>query len=323
MRIKQAYIEETGGPDVICWRETDVDAPGDKELLVRHEAIGVNYIDTYHRDGTYPIELPGMLGMEAAGVVEAVGEGVTGFGKGDRVAILGPGAYATGQLVAAESATRLPHDVSSETAAAVMLKGQTAEFLVERCAKVQAGMTVLVHAGAGATGQLLIQWLKAIDARVITTVSTDEKAGKARAAGADHVIRYDRDGVADGVKELTGGAGVPVVFDGVGRATFGESLKSCARRGLVVSFGNASGTVEGVNLGVLASHGSLYVTRPTMFDYYATRKDAEAGRVRLFEMLSSGKVSVEIGQRYPLDLAADAHRDLEARKTIGATVLLP
>jgi NADPH2:quinone reductase len=324
MLAKQAYIEGTGGPEVIKWREVELGNPGPGEILVRHEAVGINYIDTYHRSGIYPIKFPSGLGMEAAGVVEAVGEGVMGFAPGDRVAAMaGPGAYASAQLVSAMAVTKLPGSVSTETAAASLLKGRTTEFLIERCAKVEPGSTVLVHAAAGATGQMLVQWLAAIGATVIGTVSNDEKEAAARKAGAHHVIRYDREDTAAMVRELTGGEGVPVILDGVGMATWGSSLKSCARRGLIVSFGNASAPVTGIDLATLNNNGSLFITRPKLIDYYATAAEAAAGTARLFEMLESGAVTVEIGQRYALEEAAQAHRDLEGRKTIGASILVP
>ncbi|MBC2777382.1 quinone oxidoreductase family protein [Parasphingopyxis marina] len=325
MRARQAFIEEIGGPEVIQWRDAEIGEPGAGELLVRHEAVGLNFIDTYHRGGIYPVRLPSGLGMEAAGIVEAAGEGVSGLAAGDRVAMLTStlGAYADRRIVSADAAIRLPENVSAEQAAASLLKGQTAEALIERCAKVKPGWTVLVHAAAGATGQILVQWLKAIGATTIGTVSSDEKEAIARKAGVDHVIRYDSEDVAAGVRDITGGQGAEVVLDGVGMATWEASLASCKRRGLVVSFGNASGPVTGIGLGPLATHGSLYVTRPTMFDYYVDPAEAAVGTKRLFGMLESGAVTVEIGQRYALEEAEQAHRDLEGRKTIGASILVP
>jgi NADPH2:quinone reductase len=324
VRVRQAYFEETGGPEVIRWREADLGEPGPGQLLVRNEAVGVNFIDTYHRGGIYKLALPSGLGMEAAGTVEAVGKGVEGFAPGDRVAVMaGPGAYASAQIVPAMAATKLPAGISTETAAASLLKGRTSEFLIERCAKVEPGWTVLVHAAAGATGQMLVQWLKAIGATVIGTVSSDAKETAARKAGAHHIVRYDREDTAAKVREITGGEGVPVVLDGVGMATWKASLASCKRRGLVVSFGNASAPVTGINLATLNDHGSLFVTRPKLFDYYATPEEAAGGTARLFQMLESGAVAVEIGQRYALEDAAEAHRDLEGRKMIGASILVP
>lgn len=320
-----AVIEKTGGPEVIQWIERELPPPGPGEVRVRHRAVGLNFIDTYHRSGLYPVALPSGLGSEAAGVVEAVGEGVTRLMPGDRVATFGPGlgAYASERNTPADIWVKLPEAISEEVAAAVMLKGCTAEYLVERAAKVRAGMTVLVHAAAGGTGQLLVQWLKHLGASVIGTAGSPEKAERARALGADHVIEYKHEDIAERVREITGGAGVPVVLDGVGGSTWEASLQSAARRGLVVSFGNAGGPVEGVNLGVLSKHGSLFVTRPTLFDYYATQEERAAGVARLFELIANGVLSVEIGQRFALEDAAEAHRAIEAGETMGATLLVP
>ncbi|GAO39242.1 quinone oxidoreductase [Sphingomonas changbaiensis NBRC 104936] len=320
-----ARIERTGGPEVIEWADVDLPPPRPGEVRMRNTAVGLNYIDTYHRGGVYPVEMPAALGLEAAGVVEAVGEGVTEWKPGDRVGTYGPqrGAYATERNLPASSLLPIPDDISDEVAAASLLKGCTAEFLVERCARVEAGWPVLVHAAAGGVGSILVQWLKAVGARVIGTVSTDEKAAMAREAGADEIILYTREDTASRVRELTGGAGVRVTFDGVGMATWDASLGSTARRGLLVSYGNAGGPVSGVNLGVLAQKGSLFVTRPTLFDYYVGAEERRAGVARLWDMIRSGKVAITIGQRYPLEQAAQAHRDLEARKTSGSTILTP
>ena len=325
MSCKHAFIEEHGGPKVIQWDEGEVPSPGPGEVLIEHTAIGLNYIDTYHRTGLYPIELPSGLGLEAAGRITALGDGVTGYSEGDRVAYMGPGlgAYATHRVMPADSLFKLPDDISDEVAAAAILKAATTEGLVERCATVKAGDTVLVHAAAGGVGLIMVQWLKAIGATVIGTTSSDEKAALARGAGCNHVIRYDCEDVAERVREITGGAGVPTVFDGVGKSTFEASLDSMSPRGLLVSFGNASGAVDGVNLGILAAKGSLFVTRPTLFHYYATPEDREAGMARVWEMIGSGKVEVTIGQTYSLADAAQAHRDIEARKTTGSTILIP
>lgn len=320
-----ATFSKTGGPEVIEWIDVDLPAPGPGEVRMRTTAVGLNYIDTYHRRGIYPVELPSGLGMEAAGVVEAVDEGVTGFAVGDRVATFGPvrGAYATARNLPAATLFKLPDDIDDETAAAALLKGCTTEFLVERCAKVEPGWPVLVHAAAGGVGLILVQWLKAIGAVVIGTVSTEEKAQEARAAGADHVILYTSEDTAKRVRELTGGKGVRVTFDGVGMDTWEASLDSTGRRGLIVSYGNASAPVTGISLGVLATKGSLYNSRPTLFDYYAEPEERAAGVARLWEMIRTGKVRISIGQRYALEDAAQAHRDLEARKTSGSTVLTP
>ncbi len=325
MRAMQAIFTRTGGPEVIEWHEVDLPAPGAGEVTLVQSAIGLNFIDTYHRRGIYPVQLPSGLGLEAAGTVAAVGGGVSGVKEGDRVATFGPamGAYSTARNVAAASLFKLPGGIDDRTAAAALLKACTTEFLVERCAKVQPGWPVLVHAAAGGVGLLLVQWLKQAGAMVIGTVSTAEKAAAATGAGADHVILYTQDPVASKVRELTGGAGVRVTFDGVGMATWEASLDSTGRRGLVVNYGNADAPVGGVNLGILAAKGSLYNTRPTLFDYYAEPAERAAGAERVWEMLGSGKLKVTIGQTYPLLQAAQAHIDLEGRKTTGSTVLLP
>jgi NADPH2:quinone reductase len=289
-----------------------------------NEAVGVNFIDTYHRTGLYPGPLPGGLGVEAAGRVLAVGPGVA-MREGDRVATFGPGrgAYSTARIVKVDSLLPVPDDIPSDLAAAALLKGCTAEFLAERCGKVKPGTDVLVHAAAGGVGLILVQWLKALGARVIGTVSTEAKAAAARDAGADDIIRYDQEEVAPRVRELTGGKGCAVVFDGVGVDTWEASLDSAAKRGVIVSFGNASGPVTGISPGVLSQKGSLWLTRPTLFDYYVTAEERRQGVERLWEMLRSGKVKVTIGGRHPLTEAADVHRALEARKTSGSLLLLP
>jgi len=322
---KIAFIDRTGGPEVIQWRDEQLPPPAKGEVRMRHHAVGLNYIDTYHRSGLYPIELPGKLGSEAAGVVEAVGEGVTDFEVGDRVGVFGParGAYATARNVAADLLVPLPDSVDDRTAAAILLKGATTAFLIEECAKVQPGWTVLVHAAAGGVGHLAVGWLKAIGATVIATVGSEAKADKARAAGADHVILNRAENVAARVREITGGAGVPVVLDGVGKATWEASLDSTARRGLVVSFGNASGAVDGVNLGILAAKGSLFVTRPTLFDYAVTPQEKRSLMARVFAMLEKGAITPEIGQSFALTDVAEAHRAIEAGDTVGSTVLIP
>ncbi|MEP6784914.1 MAG: quinone oxidoreductase [Sphingomonadales bacterium] len=318
-----ARIETTGGPEVIDWIDVDLPAPGPGEVRVRSTAVGLNYIDTYHRRGIYPMALPSGLGVEAAGVVEALGEGVTALAVGDRVATFGPalGAYATERNVAAASQFKIPADIDDRIAAAALLKGCTTEFLIERCARVQPGWDVLVHAAAGGVGLLLVQWLKHIGARVIGTVSTSEKADAARAAGADEIILYSHEPVAPRVRALTGGTGVQVAFDGVGMATWEASLDSAARRGMIVSYGNADAPVTGIGLGILAQKGSLVVSRPTLFDYYVEAQERAAGAARVFDMIRSGVINVTIGQTYKLEEAARAHADLEARRTTGSTVL--
>lgn len=322
---RRAIVRAFGGPEAIEIEDVALPPPGPGEVRVRNTAIGLNFIDTYHRSGLYPIELPSLLGVEAAGVVEAVGDGVGGFAAGDRVCTFGPerGAYATARNIAASALLKTPEGISDDLTAAALLKGCTVEFLVERCARVEPGEHVLVHAAAGGVGLMLVQWLKAVGAHVIGTVSTEEKAIMAKEAGADHVILYGSEPVAPKVRELTGGQGVRVSFDGVGKDTWAASLDSVARRGLIVSYGNASGPVTGVALGQLAAKGSLFVTRPGLYDYYRNPAERHAGCARMFEMLASGALSVTVGQRYRLDDIVEAHRDLEARKTTGSTLILP
>jgi len=317
-----------GGPEVLRWETVDLPDPGPGELRIRHQAIGVNFIDTYHRTGLYPVALPSGLGQEGAGVVEAVGPGVTEFRPGDRVAYCGGalspvGAYSEVRNFPAERAVRLPDDISFETAAAVMLKGLTAQFLVRRTHRVQPGDTVLIHAAAGGVGLLLVQWAKRLGATVIATAGNDEKAELVRAHGADHVIVYTRENFTERTRALTNGCGVDVVYDSVGRATFLGSLDSLRPLGLMVSFGNASGKVEPFDIGLLAQKGSLFLTRPTLFTYIARREDLLAMAEELFAAIRQGWLDVKIGQRFPLSQAAEAHRALESRRTIGATLLLP
>lgn len=319
-----ARIERTGGPEVIDWHDIELPPPGPGEVRMRHGAVGLNFIDTYHRRGLYPMALPSGLGLEAAGTIEAVGEGVEDWRPGMRAGVFtGPlGAYATARNLPAAQLVRLPDTVDDPTAAAILLKGTTAAFLVEQCARVQPGQTVLVTAAAGGVGHLLVGWLKAAGAVVIGTVSTPTKAERVRAAGADHVL-LSGDDIAARVREITDGVGVPVVLDGVGQATWAAALASTARRGLIVSYGSASGAVEGVNLAILARHGSLFVTRPTLFDYAVTPAERQALADRVFAMLANGAILPEIGRTFPLEAAADAHRAIEAGTTQGSTVLLP
>jgi NADPH2:quinone reductase len=320
-----ARIEQHGGPEVIQWVDVDLPDPGPGEVRIRSTAVGLNFIEIYQRTGLYQLKLPSGLGTESVGVVEALGEGVTDVAVGDRVGTFGPtvGSYATHRNLLAENLIKLPDSVDDRTAAAILLKGGTTEFLIERCAKVQPGWTVLVHAAAGGVGHLAVGWLKAIGATVIGTVGSADKAERARRAGADHVIQYREHDIAESVREITGGDGVEVVLDGVGAATWEASLKSTRRRGLIVSYGNASGPVTGVALSQLNTNGSLFVTRPTMFHYYATKPERDAGFARVFEMLAKGAINPEIGQTFALEDAAEAHRQLEAGKTEGASVLLP
>jgi NADPH2:quinone reductase len=317
-------FHETGGPEVLRLEDVEVGAPGAGEARVRHTAIGVNFIDVYHRTGLYPLPLPSGVGVEGAGVVEEVGAGVSHVRPGDRVAYNAPGgSYSEVRLVPADRLVRLPEGVDDPTAAAALTKGLTVQALVRRTHPVRAGETVLWHAAAGGVGLIATQWLKALGATVIGTVGSDEKAAIARAHGCDHVIVYTREDFPSRVRELTGGAGVPVVYDSVGKATFDGSLDCLAPLGLMVSFGNASGAVPPFDIGVLARKGSLFLTRPMVFTYIARREDLERGAAELFEVVRTGKVKVEIGRTWPLAQAAEAHRALEARETTGSVVLLP
>jgi len=324
MRATQAFFEQTGGPEVIQWREVDLPAPGPGEVLLRHEAVGLNFIDTYFRTGLYPARLPSGMGMEAAGVVEAVGEGVTAFRPGDKAGYFGsPGAYASARLIKAADLVPVPEGISSLVAAAVLLKGTTVEMLAERCAPVAPGGWALVPAAAGGVGLLLVQWLTARGVRVIGTVGSPEKVDAAKEAGAELVLLTGDEDLVARVREATGGNGVRVSYDGVGAATWQASLKSVGRRGTIASFGNASGPVTGVALRDLATHGSLFVTRPGVYDYYKDPAEAAAGAAKLWDMVASGKLTVTVGQTYALKDAAQAHIDLEARRTTGSTLLLP
>lgn len=318
-------IRRTGGPEVLQWESVEVPPPAAGEARVRHHAVGLNYIDTYHRSGLYPVPLPSGLGQEAAGVVEAVGAGVTDVKVGDRVAYATSplGAYAEVRNVAAAILVPLPDGVSFEQGAAVMMQGLTAQYLLRRTYRVQPGDTIVIHAAAGGVGTIVCQWAKALGATVIGTVSSEHKADIARAHGCDHTIIYTRENFAERVREITSGAGVPVVYDSIGKDTFMDSLACLRPLGLMVSFGNASGAVPPVDIGVLARMGSLYLTRPTLFTYAAKREDLLAMAAELFDVVAAGKVKIEIGQCYPLRDAAEAHIDLEARRTIGSTVLLP
>ncbi len=314
-----------GGPEVLQWEAVDLAAPGAGEVRVRQHAVGLNYIDTYHRSGLYPVNLPSGIGLEGAGVVEAVGEGVTEVGVGDRVAYAGGplGAYAEARNMPADRLVKLPEALSFEQGAAMMLQGLTAQYLLRRTYRVQAGDTILIHAAAGGVGLIVCQWAKALGATVIGTVGSDEKAATARAHGCDHPIVYTREDFVERVREITGGEGVPVVYDSIGKDTFMKSLSCLRPLGTMVLFGAASGPVEPFDIGLLAKMGSLFLTRPTLFTYTAKRADLVAMAEELFDVVASGKVKLEINQRYPLKDAAQAHRDLEARKTTGSSILLP
>jgi NADPH:quinone reductase len=322
---KVIRFHERGGPEVLRLEDAEVGDPGPGQARVRHRAIGVNFIETYHRTGLYPLPLPSGLGQEAAGVVEAVGAGVTHVKPGDRVAYANgpPGSYSEARLMPAERLVIVPEGVSDEQAAAVMLKGLTVQYLIRRTYAVKAGETVLWHAAAGGVGLIACQWLRSLGVRVIGTVGSDEKAALAKAHGATEVIVYTREDFPARVRALTGGEGVPVVYDSVGKSTFTGSLDCLRPLGLMVSFGNASGAVPPFELGLLAQKGSLFVTRPTLNTYAAKRADLEASAAELFDVIRRGAVKVEIGGRYPLAEVARAHRDLEARRTTGSLVLLP
>jgi NADPH:quinone reductase len=316
-------FSRAGGPEVLEAVEVEIPSPAAGQILIRHAAVGLNYIDTYHRSGLYPLKLPSGIGLEAAGTVEAIGEGVTRFKVGDRVAYNGTmGAYAEAAVVPADRAVKVPDGVSLEIAAAALLKGMTAEFLVRRCFHVKQGDTVLIHAAAGGVGQILVQWCKALGATVIATVGSEAKAAIARDLGADHVIDYSQEDVAAKVGELTGGQGVAVVYDGVGKDTWTASLKSLARRGVMVTFGNASGPVPPFAPLELGAK-SLFVTRPRLFDYIVTTEELDESAEALFTVLGSGAVKIDIGQTFPLAEARAAHEALEGRRTTGATLLVP
>ncbi|HQR04164.1 MAG: quinone oxidoreductase [Proteobacteria bacterium] len=321
-------IHRTGGPEVMCWEDVNLPLPGPGEVRLRQIAVGLNYIDTYHRSGLYPLPLPSGLGPEGAGEVIALGAGVSDLRPGDRVAYPGGplapvGAYAEERNIAAAQVVKIPEGISCETAAAMMLRGCTVQYLLRRTYRVRPGDTVLIHAAAGGVGLIACQWAKALGATVIGTVGSDAKAALAQAHGCDHAIVYTREDFVARVREITGGQGVPVVYDAVGRDTFTGSLDCLQPLGLMVSFGNASGPVPPVDLLDLSRRGSLFITRPTLFTHIARHEDLLASAGELFDMVLSGKVSIEVGQRYPLREAARAHADIEARRTVGSTLLLP
>ena len=321
---RRIVVRQHGGPEVLELETFEPGEPGPGEVRLRQTAIGLNFIDTYFRTGLYsaPGGVPFTPGNEAAGVVEAVGPDVSDVKVGDRVAYSGAlGSYASTRIVPAKVLVPLSEEVSDEAAASMMLKGLTAQYLLRQTYVVKKGDTILVHAAAGGVGSILVQWAKALGATVIGTVGSEAKAERARALGADHVVLYKTEDFKAKVKEVTGGAGVPVVYDGVGKATFMDSLDCLKLRGLMVSYGNASGAVEAFNLGVLSTKGSLYVTRPTLVSYTATREALLAMARDLFEVVASGAVMVDIKQRFPLEKAADAHRALEGRETTGSTVI--
>ncbi len=322
---KAIRVHKPGGPEVLSWDDVEPPPPGQGEVRLRHTAIGLNYIDTYHRSGLYPLPLPTVIGSEGAGVVEAPGPGVTDFKVGDRVAYGNApvGSYAEARNIPAGRLVKVPDGISDRQAASMMLKGMTAQYLIRRTYKVQKGDTILLHAAAGGVGLILTQWAKRLGATVIGTVGSREKAELAKAHGCDHVILYREEDFVKRVKEITGGVGVPVVYDAVGKDTFLKSLDCLRPFGLMVNFGNASGPAEPLNVLLLSQKGSLYVTRPTLATHVAKREDLVAIANELFDVVKSGAVKIEINQTYPLKEAQRAHRDLEGRKTTGSTVLLP
>jgi NADPH2:quinone reductase len=323
--MKAIRIAETGGPEVMKLVDTEVGAPGPGQVRVRQTAVGLNYIDTYHRSGLYPLQFPSGLGLEAAGVVKEVGEGVSSLKVGDRIAYgTGPiGAYAEMRNLPANRLVKLPSSISDETAAGMMLKGMTARYLLRATYAVKPGDTILLHAAAGGVGLIMSQWAKALGATVIGTVGSDAKVDVARAHGCDHVINYATEDTVKRVRDLTGGKGVPVVYDGVGKDTLMISLDCLSPRGLMVSFGNASGAVPPLDILQLSAKGSLYVTRPTLNTYTASDADLQETAQDLVNVVSSGKVKIPVNQRYALADVVQAHRDLEGRRTTGTTVLLP
>jgi NADPH2:quinone reductase len=318
-------IHETGSPEVLRWEEVGVGETAPNEARIRHEAVGLNFIDVYFRTGRYPLTLPSGLGLEGAGVVEAVGSAVGEVKVGDRVAYAGgpPGAYAEVRNIPADRLVKLPDSIDFRTAAAMMLQGMTAQYLLRRTYNVQPGDTILIQAAAGGVGLIVCQWAKALGATVIGTVSSDEKAALAKAHGCDHPIIYTRENFVERVKEITGGAGVPVVYDSVGADTFTKSLDCLRPLGMMVTFGQSAGPVAPVDTQELSKRGSLFLTRPTLFTYIAKRADLLQTAQELFDVVGSGQVKIEVNQTYALKDAAQAHIDLEARKTTGSTVLLP
>lgn len=320
---KAVRVHGVGGPEVMVYEDVTVGQPGAGEVRLKQDFVGLNYIDTYHRTGAYPMPTPFTIGLEAAGIVDAVGDGVDAFKPGDRVAYAAPpiGAYASERLIPWHRLIKLPDSISTEMAAGMMLQGMTVEYLVRRTYPVKKGDTVLFQAAAGGVGLIACQWLKQIGATVIGTVGSEEKAEQAKAHGCDHIIYYNKEDVAKKVREITDGAGVPVVYDGVGKSTLDGSLDSLKPCGLFVSFGAASGPIENFNLGTLSAKGSLFMTRPTLMTYTASREDLVESATALFDAVGKG-LKIEINQRYALADAVQAHKDLEARKTTGSTIFV-
>ena len=320
---KAIRIHKTGGPEVMRWEDFDPGKPESGEVLLRHEAVGLNFIDVYHRTGLYPLpSLPAIPGMEGAGIVEQIGEGVSDVAPGDRVAYAGlpPGAYTEFRRIPAHRLVKLPDSISSRQAAAMMLQGMTARYLLHGCYRVKAGDTILIQAAAGGVGLIVCQWASHLGATVIGTVGSPQKAEFAQAHGCHHPIRYNDEDFVARVQEITGGKGVDVVYDSVGQSTFMNSLDCLRPLGMMVTFGQSSGPIAPFELGLLSAKGSLFVTRPTLMTYTAKREDLLAHARDLFDVVQSGAVKIEVRQEYPLSEAAQAHRDLEARKTTGSTV---
>ncbi|MEP3244009.1 MAG: quinone oxidoreductase [Sneathiella sp.] len=320
---KAIVFREAGGPEVMKWEQVDVGRPGSGEVRIRHTAVGLNFIDVYFRTGLYPAPLPATPGLEAAGIIEEIGEDVTGLTVGDRVAYAGRplGAYAEARIIPADILIKIPDGIDDQTAAAMMLQGMTVEYLLQRTFHVKQGDTILFHAAAGGVGLLACQWAKHIGATVIGTVGSEEKGALAQAHGCDHIINYRSEDFVARVMEITNGAGVPVVYDGVGKDTFGGSLDCLQSRGMMVSYGNASGPVTGLDLSLLTAKGSLFVTRPSLMDYTATRPELEQSAADVIKLVEKGALKLTIGQTYPLSEAVKAHEDLENRKTTGSTIL--
>ena len=318
-------VNKQGGPEEMKWEEVALPEMQENDVLIKHTAIGLNYIDTYHRSGLYPMPVPLTLGIEGAGIIIEAGENVKDLTVGDRVAYASPptGSYAEAKVMPADRLVKIPDNISDEIAAAIMLKGMTVEYLVRRTYNVKAGQTVLFHAAAGGVGLIACQWLKAIGAKVIGTVGSEEKAALAKANGCEHTILYREENFVDKVKEITNGEGVPVVYDGIGKDTALKSLDCLSPLGMLVVFGNSSGNAPPIETGLLAAKGSLFLTRPTLMTYNAKREDLVESAQQLFNMVGSGKVNISINARYDLKDAAQAHKDLESRKTTGSTLLMP
>ncbi|HIG09621.1 MAG TPA: quinone oxidoreductase [Alphaproteobacteria bacterium] len=325
MKTNAIRVHKQGGPEEMKWETVDLPTIKEGEVLIKHTAIGLNYIDTYHRSGLYPMPVPLTLGLEGAGIIEEIGENVNGLKAGDRVAYASPptGSYAEAKVMPADRLVKIPDNISDEVAAAIMLKGMTVEYLVRRTYNVKAEQTVLFHAAAGGVGLIACQWLKAIGATTIGTVGSEEKAALAKANGCDHTILYRKENFVDKVKEITNGKGVPVVYDGIGKDTALQGLDCLSPFGLMVIFGNASGNAPPIDTGLLAAKGSLFLTRPTLMTYNAKREALVDSAQQVFNMVGSGKINISINARYDLKDAAQAHKDLESRKTTGSTLLMP